>query len=144
MKKKTLSFKTSCIQAFVNIYLLNRLHQDQYKLLGITATSSEYKILETNYRDSLNEQKQEHPFVFMRNNYIFYLRDFNGKSLVVCQFYNQLKENELFDWINQVFNWQNLFFHLITYDLSNKFLSFGQELNSMELWCSAIVIELST
>ena len=67
------------------------------RILGLTANKSEQKVYETN--KNVIEGKETSK---LRSNFIYYVEKLNGKSLVVCQLFNQLKPDELYDWINQV------------------------------------------
>lgn len=82
---------------FVFTYLLNH-HAHEWKILGFSGTKSELKILEANQSQEINQK-----FVpTYRSNFIYYLKHSNGKRVMVCQLYNQLKNTEIFDWIHQL------------------------------------------
>jgi hypothetical protein len=71
--------------AFVYTYLISHIKKDDLQILASTEVS--------------NKPVDQEPS--LRSNYI-YLINTNGKKLIVCQIYDQLKSNELYDWINQL------------------------------------------
>ena len=68
------------------------------RLLALSATLSEYKVYQVNH-ESTETLKTSPTF---RSNYIYLIQNLNGKNYVVCQLFDQLKHNELYDWIGQV------------------------------------------
>ena len=81
-------------------YLINHLKESNAKILGITGTKSEHKIFQVN-KDSILRGEQQ-PSLKLRSNFIYHIQSLNGKSYIVCQMFNQLKSNELYDWIKQL------------------------------------------
>ena len=79
---------------FAYTYLLN---QHNSSIIGLTATKSEKNVYETNKISIESKDSSK-----LRSNFIYHIEKLNGKSVIVCQLYNQLKPNELYDWINQV------------------------------------------
>jgi len=77
--------------------LLSHQIETNSRILGLTANKSEQKVYETN-KNAIEAKETSK----LRSNFIYYVEKLNGKSLVVCQLFNQLKPDELYDWINQV------------------------------------------
>ncbi len=69
-------------------------------LLGLNATQSEYKVFQVNH-ETVEQQQMSTPT--FRSNFIYLIKNLNGKNIVICQLFDQLKPNELYDWIRQVF-----------------------------------------
>lgn len=85
--------------AFVYTYLISHFTQsNNMKLVGLSATMSEYKVYQVNHESPEELKKTCSTF---RSNYI-YLININGKNYIICQLFDQLKHNELYDWIGQL------------------------------------------
>jgi hypothetical protein len=69
------------------------------KLIGLNGTMSEYKVFQVNH-ETPEEKKKALPT--FRSNFIYLINGLNGKNLIVCQLYDQLKSNEINHWIKQV------------------------------------------
>lgn len=91
-------FFLSLFLAFLYTYFLIHYPQN-VKILGQTSTKSEFKVYEVNYETS-NDNKT--PVPTFRSNYIYLIHLFDGRKVLICQLFNQLKSNELYDWLNQV------------------------------------------
>jgi hypothetical protein len=90
--------------AFSYTYLLSHSKETNAKIIGITATKSEQKVYETN-REAIESKDSSK----LRNNFIYHIDNLNGKSFIVCQLYSQLKPDELYNWIDQL--WSRLEFN---------------------------------
>lgn len=77
------------------MYLLNHLAESEKKLLGMSATNSEFKVF-------VNENKSQSKLNMMRKNFIYKVDSLNGKSYLFCELFNNLKSNEFYDWIDQL------------------------------------------
>lgn len=79
--------------------MLSHLRSNDFNLVGLTATLSEYKVFETN-----QNLKYEigNKLSKMKKNYVYVINNLNGISYAICLFYNQLKIDEVYDWIEQV------------------------------------------
>lgn len=87
-------------KAFIYTYLISHFTQSSnMRLLALSATLSEYKVYQVN-NESAEELKKTSPT--FRSNYIYLINNLNGKNYVICQLFDQLKHNELYDWIGQV------------------------------------------
>jgi hypothetical protein len=98
-------------QAFIYTYLLNhRIQRGHAKLLGLSGTNSEYRVFLANHENLLNnnvtsEADSQHSInASYRSNYIYLIRDESGKSYAVCQLFDQLKTDEIYNWIDQANN----------------------------------------
>lgn len=88
--------------AFVYTYLLSHFKEaSDIEVLGLSATLSQYKVFKQNHF-AVEKNCFEHFETSLRSNFIYLINNFNGKRLVVCQLYDQLKSNELYDWISQL------------------------------------------
>jgi hypothetical protein len=85
--------------AYVYTYLLSHKYEFNSKILGLTATKSEQKIYETN-KDTIEAKENSK----LRTNFMHHIEKLNGKSVLVCQMFNQLKPDEFYDWINQLWS----------------------------------------
>jgi hypothetical protein len=99
--------------SFLFTYLLQHIDATNRQLIAINATRSEYNVFKMNQQlfSNTNDQsvnKLEEPT--FRTNYIYLINNIkNGKNYLVCQLFDQLKVNEVYDWINQVIfnkNWK--------------------------------------
>lgn len=121
------------------MYLLNHLNESDKRLLGLSANNSEFKVF-------LNEDKTESGLNRMRKNLIYKVNSLNSKSYLVCELFNNLKSNEFYDWIDQLWEKVNFKACLIlcsqnhtNYFSSNqqhfpcvKFLSSNKDLSTVE------------
>ncbi|CAF0838362.1 unnamed protein product [Brachionus calyciflorus] len=80
--------------AFLYVYLLNHLGDSDKRLLGLTATNSEFKVYQ-------NEDKTDSSLNKLRKNFIYQVT-LNGKSYLICEIFTQLKSNEFYDWLDQL------------------------------------------
>lgn len=87
--------------AFVYTFLISHLKDANVKVLGLNATLSQYKVFQQNH-ESKETLKFEQFEASCRSNYIYYIDSLNGKKVAICQFYEQLRSNELYDWIRQL------------------------------------------
>jgi hypothetical protein len=110
--------------AFTYTYLLNHQKEIKSKILGLTANKSEQKIYETN-KDAVEAKESSR----LRSNFIHHIEKLNGKNILVCQMFNQLKSDELYDWINQL--WARVEFKSSLVICSqNKSNFFGNEMQT--------------
>jgi len=86
--------------AFIYTYLISHLKDSSIEVLGVNATLPLYNVFKQNYED--NKMNFESLESSLRSNYIYWIKNLNGKSLIVCQLFDQLKPNEIYDWINQL------------------------------------------
>jgi len=68
--------------------MISHIKNNDFEILGSTENST---------KSVTCEQEPS-----LRTNYVYLIKNLNGKRLVVCQLYDQLKSNELYDWISQV------------------------------------------
>lgn len=87
--------------AFVYTFLISHLKDASIQVLGLNATLSQYKVFKQNHEQQ-EDLKFEQFEASCRSNYIYCIDNLNGKKVAVCQFYEQLKSNELYDWIKQL------------------------------------------
>jgi hypothetical protein len=94
----------------------------------MNATLSQYKVFKQNHeqKDTLKFEQYE---ASCRSNYIYYIENLNGKKVAVCQFYEQLKSNELYDWINQLTK-RIEFLKALVFCSQSKSLYLGSELKT--------------
>ena len=74
---------------------------ENLKLVGLTGTSSEFKIFQTNRDDPRGQYLNELELSKIRKSYIYVV---DGASYAVCLLSNQLKSEECDDWVNKVIN----------------------------------------
>ncbi|RNA26406.1 proteasome assembly chaperone 1 [Brachionus plicatilis] len=91
--------------AFLHVYLLNHLNESEKKLLGLSATNSEFKVFQ-------NDDKTDSELNRMRKNLIYKVDNLNNKSYLVCEVFTNLKSNEFYDWIDQL--WERVNFKACT------------------------------
>jgi len=85
--------------AFIFTYLTSHFaNGNKMKLIGLNATMSEYKVFQVNHETPDEQQKAIPTF---RSNFIYLISDLDGKSVVVCQLYDNLKPQEINPWIKQ-------------------------------------------
>ena len=89
------------MKAFLFTYFLSHLNDSKSKVLGLTGTKAEFNVFQTNKNDILNNTNH-HSLTRIRNNFIYLIENLNGKTFIVCQLFNQLKDDETYDWIDQV------------------------------------------
>jgi len=86
-------------RAYVHTYLLNHLHASDLRLVGLSATLSEFKVYQLNQPQ---QEANENMLSKMRNNFVYIVNNLNGRSYAICLLFNQLKPSEMYDWINQL------------------------------------------
>jgi len=86
--------------AFIYTYLLShyRNKDDNIQVLGLNGTLSDFKVFKQNHDDVKNKKVE----ISFRSNLIYLINNSDGKSFVICQIYDQLKTNELYDWLKQL------------------------------------------
>lgn len=87
--------------AFVYTYLISHFNDTSIEVLGLNSTLSEYKVFKQNYENKDLKNFQDFQ-ASLRSNYIYLINFTNGQKLIVCQLYDRLKSNELYDWIKQL------------------------------------------
>jgi hypothetical protein len=104
--------------------LLSHQRETNSKIIGLTATKSEQKVYETN-RDVIEGKDTSK----LRSNFIYHIEKINGKSMVICQLFNQLKPDEFYDWINQL--WSEIeFMTTLCICSQNKANYFGESMQT--------------
>lgn len=86
--------------AFLYTYLTNHLNDAELRKIALSTTKSQYKVYQTNNEDT--QVKQPQSLSTLRTNFIYHVSNLDGKSYIICQLFNQMKSNEVYDWIDQL------------------------------------------